>query len=480
MINTENLMNIKNHSLFMTFFNEFIELGKRLPTPNLTEVISIDECLNCKLSADVLAEAEYPDIALSRTRGYMMNIRHDIKTIEALRSIKQLYRNPLYGQISFKGDTSQDFRAYVEAHAKIGKIANTLIGGKDLDGWTFDDYEKYELKELKPLTIGLGMIEKGADYKTGQVILEKGTIITAPQQALLRQAKVKQVEIYKRIKIAVVCVAYDLEELNSDLEFLYIQDCMKSWGYEFDVIKIKPGRYEMPEIELSEEDRQISTNMKTFIDRLKEIANTYDYSIACGINIEVKNFSQLGLEKTGLLHGGEITPRVWIAGIKSRLIMGDLKRPITRENIKYYNEQGLIQATVVKQYQDRGIIHYVSGGLLDIIVNMHLCVRPILLHRIHNKPYQAKWEVGVLGHDYEHQGDQFSAILWANVSDIFYDVKPGYHRQETVPELKILELDESRQDKINFMKDCNCFIAIEFRSEERKLKKGDLFYYMKI
>lgn len=474
-----NPLHIKNNSLIASIFNNFIQLGKRLPNPNLTEVVSIDECLSCKLATDVIAEAEYPDVALSRTHGYMMNIKHDITTIEELRTIKQLSRNPEYGRILFKPDTTQDFRAYVDAHIKIGNIANTLIGGKDLDGWTFDDYEKYELKELKPLTIGLGMIEKGADYKTGQVILEKGTIITPPQKALLRQAKVTQVQIYKRIKIAVVCVAYDLEELNSDLEFAYIQDCMKSWGYEFDVIKIKPGRYEMPQIVLSEEDRQLSTDMKTLIDRLNDIANTYDYSIACGINLKNGQFSQIGLERTGLLRG-EIFP-IMSVGRKSRLIMGDLKRPRTQEYCKYYNEQGLVQATILKQYEDRGIIHYASGGLLDIIVNMHVAVRPILLHRIHNKPYQPQWEIGVLGHDYEYKEDHYNAILWASASDIFYDVKPGYHRQETVPELKIIELDESRQDKINFMKECNCFIAIEFRSEEDKiLKKGDLFYYLKI
>lgn len=43
-----------------------------------------------QLSADVLAEAEYPNIALSRTHRYMMNLKHDIRIIEELRNIKHL------------------------------------------------------------------------------------------------------------------------------------------------------------------------------------------------------------------------------------------------------------------------------------------------------------------------------------------------------------------------------------------------------
>lgn len=43
-----------------------------------------------QLSADVLAEAEYPNIALSRTHRYMMNLKHDIRIIEELINIKHL------------------------------------------------------------------------------------------------------------------------------------------------------------------------------------------------------------------------------------------------------------------------------------------------------------------------------------------------------------------------------------------------------
>ncbi|AMW78085.1 hypothetical protein AMD27_03705 [Acinetobacter sp. TGL-Y2] len=66
----------------------------------------IDECLNCKLSADVLAEAEYPNIALSRTHGYMMNLKHDIRIVEELRSIKHLQGSLEYGQKKIKADPS--------------------------------------------------------------------------------------------------------------------------------------------------------------------------------------------------------------------------------------------------------------------------------------------------------------------------------------------------------------------------------------
>lgn len=100
--------------------------------------------------------------------------------------------------------------------------------------------ETGKTEKVQDIQKGLGLIPIGSLYKKGQIVLNKNSIISHSKKALLKQAGISELSVYKMPKLAVLKVSYDLEYFNNDLEFDYIKNCMSSWGFNFDVLNIKP------------------------------------------------------------------------------------------------------------------------------------------------------------------------------------------------------------------------------------------------
>ncbi|AXQ22701.1 MoeA protein [Acinetobacter wuhouensis] len=474
-------MNIKNKKIVDQIFRQLTKINERMPNPNFTEMISIEECLGRKLAEDVQANTDYPSIALSAIDGEMFNIQHEVSTPEQIKSIDIVN---FYGALSrsenpFRLFLNKEYTSSISRYMKIGNIANTVIPTEQYSAWlgVRGDFSLKGGERLEPIQIGKGLISVGSDYKKREIILNKDTIITLTKKMLLEQAEITHVTAYKTTKFALLCVDYDLEDLNSNAEFRYIQECMKLWGFEAEIVKIKP--FFESETKIDNEDDLISTiDVKTYVKKLKDIANSYDYIVACGL-VNNKTLSRLGLMATNRFFHNDISSDSLI-GNSYRMYCGELKAPTIRKKIKFTDEKGMVRAEIQKSFDDFCVITYLPGNILDIIINMHVIVKPNILNRLYARPFQPDWKIGILTHNYNLtlKNTHDTQVLWAFVSDVHYDGKFNEMRIGSTPELKIITVENERPDMLSFMKDCNCFIPIS--GEDNPLKAGDYLYYLEI
>lgn len=477
-------MEIKNKEYINYNLWQQEQISKMMPISKLTEKIPLTESLGRKTATDIYAKHAYPSVALSKINGMMLNIKNDITTLEKYKEIKPIS----FLQILMNGENpylikeKNDYISSIAPYIKIGTIANTVISLEQYSPWFRAAYLTPEKGDvLKDIKKGTGIIDIGTDYNENDLILKKDSIITNSKKSLLRQAGLKEIEVYKKIRFAVLCVDYELEKLNKNFELQYIQDCMQSWGYDFEVIKVKPFKNVPPNSENS--DESVANNFENYSKNIKQLTQNYDYIVACGL-ANNNYFNQVGLlrsinELRKLYSQGAYNQKIQLIGNHFKLFSGPLRSPVYREDIKLYNNQGNLVVQRTMTYEDKAVMSYIPGYILDIIVNMHLIVKPTILQHMYQNPSLPEWKIGRLTLDYSVNMDEGYKykFLWAYVSHTTYDEKLRIVTKVT-PELKIIDIKNERPDMLNFINECNCFIPIT--NNEVQLKAGDYYYYIEI
>jgi molybdopterin biosynthesis enzyme len=460
------------------------QIANVMPISKLTEKVPLKESLGRKSAVDIYATCSYPSVALSKISGMMLNIKDDITTLKQYKDIKTIYflQSLMNGENPYLIKEKNDYISSIAPYIKIGSIANTVISLEQHSPWFRASYLSSEKGDmLIDIKKGTGVVDIGADYHEKDLVLKKDHIITNAKKALLRQAGVNEIEVYKKIRFAVFCVDYELENLNKNFELEYIQDCMQNWGFDFEVIKVKPFKNVPPNSETT--DESVANNFETYSRNIKQVTQNYDYIVACGL-ANNNYFNQVGLlrsfnELRKLYSQGAYNQKVQLIGNHFTLFSGSLRSPVYREDIKLYNDQGHLVVQRTMTYEDKAVMSYIPGYILDIIVNMHLLVKPTILQRMYRKPTLPEWKIGVLSHDYSFDivEEYKYKFLWAYVSHTTYDERLRIVTKE-IPELKIIKVENERPDMLSFFSECNCFIPVI--NEDMQLKAGDYFYYLEI
>lgn len=476
-------MEIVNKSYITSMLKKLESISKAMPNSGLVESISLKKSLNRKLVENIYANNNYPKVEISEIEGKLLNIKENINRLDQFKKIEKDALGILaLGENPFVVKTTNDFMSNIPAYFNIGPIGNTVITTEQYLPWFNAAFLKPNdgdiLKEIKK---GQGIISTGADYKIKDLVLKKDDVITNSKKALLRQAGIDKVNVYKDVKIAILCVDYELEYLNKNFELEYIVDCMKDWGYVFEIIKIKPFKNES--VNRSIEDAEITINFNDYSKKLKKVVDEFDYIIACGL-ANNQYFNQLGLFRS-MSFLNRFTDQgthenIQFIGNYFKMMVGDLKGPIRKENLTFFNENGIPVSHSQKKYENRAILSYIPGYILDIIVNMHIFIKPTILSRQYGQPFQPEWKIGVLSQDFDSKltnKELKNKILWAHATDIIYS-NNGEINMKEVSVIKILDMKNERPDRLDFMKDCNCFIPV--RNFEVSFKKGNYFYYLNI
>lgn len=479
-------MQIKNSNYVQRNLDQQTRISYSMPKSKFAEILDLQASLGRRLSEDIYAEREYPPVALSAINGKILNIKQDITTVEQYKEIKDRVLGVLrLGENPFEVRTDLDFIAPISEYMKVGHFANTVITLEQMLPWFnaafLSPQEGDVLVEIKK---GQGVIEPGNDYKQDKIVLAKDEVITSSKKALLKQSGVDQVIIYKDIRIAVLCVDYDLENMNNRIEFEYIQDCLKSWGYEFEILRIKPHKdTPVQNYDKTINDASIAEEFKIYIKNIQQITKEYDYIVACGL-VDNGYFHQLGLlrginELYKIYEHGAYNQKIQFIANHFKMFTGKSRTPEKRETENFFNENGLPIGQKSILYEDRAVMSYIPGYILDVIVNMHLFVKPKILQRMYGKPFLPNWKVGLLTHAYTFKIEEGykQKILWAYVTQTIYGELNRITTKE-IPELKIITVENERPDMLHFMKDCNCFIPL--LGEDHELKAGDYLYYLEI
>jgi len=252
-----------------------------------SEIIDISNALNRVIARDIDAARDLPPYNNSAMDGFAF--RHsDIKN--NLKIVATVYAGDIQEAILNQNECYR-----IMTGAKVPSDADTIVPIE------FCKVNKEFVKIQNDIKKGNALRLKGEELKVGQSIIKRGEILTYDKIALLASQGVTKVEVYKKLKIAIVASGNEIKEpwekANSDevynINSINIKMLLESYGF------------------YSDYKGKLADNLEdivNFVATLKE----YDVIITTGgISAGDADFTKEAFIKNGLkelFHGVRIKP----------------------------------------------------------------------------------------------------------------------------------------------------------------------------
>jgi molybdopterin molybdotransferase len=205
----------------------------------LKEIIGIDRALGRVLSKDILCRKNLPSFNNSAMDGF---------AIKAADAGKILRVNAVIYAGDVKEPSLKDAECYkIMTGAKVPNDVDTII--------PIENIVKYENNEVTLPEIvkkGDALRLKGEESKEGEVLFKEGEEITARTIAVLASQGIVNLEVYKKLSIAVVSTGNELKEPWENASEDEIYNCnsyavistLQSKGFDASYIKVIPDNLE--------------------------------------------------------------------------------------------------------------------------------------------------------------------------------------------------------------------------------------------
>ena len=272
----------------MVLFKEALDIAlNSVKVANKIEKLSLENLLNRILAKDIICIKDLPTYNNSAMDGYAFKYK-DINS--SLKIATKVYAGDNQKPIL------KDNECYkIMTGAKVPADADTVAPKEICE--VENNYIKVKDKIVKGNAIRL----KGEEQKKGTILLKKGTILTPAKIALLASQGISEVEVFKKIKIAILSTGSELkepwEEANEDEV------------YNINAINIKMHlmQYGFDSIYLGSIEDNLNKSIE-FLAKLKE----YDVVITTGgISSGDADFTKEAFLKNGLkefFHGIKVKP----------------------------------------------------------------------------------------------------------------------------------------------------------------------------
>lgn len=243
----------------------------------LKEIISIEDGLGRVLSQPVTCQKNLPSFNNSAMDGFAVKAEDAGKTLKVK-------------EVVYAGDVKQasldDGECYkIMTGAQVPSDADTIVPIEQII-----IYENNEVTLPDTLNKGYALRLKGEEAKEGEILFEANKEITAGMIAVLASQGIVNIEVYKKLSIAVVSTGSELKEPWEKASEDEIFNCnsygviavLKSKGFEASYIKVIPDNLE---------------DTIEFVDALK----SYDIIITSGgISMGDADFVGQAFEANGL------------------------------------------------------------------------------------------------------------------------------------------------------------------------------------
>lgn len=311
-------------------------------TTQQSEIINIKDSLNRNLSKDIKCVKNLPSFNNSAMDGFAIKAADAGKTLRVVKTI-------------FAGDNVESSLKQNECYkimtgAKVPSDVDTIIPIEDVLSYTNDEVSlKEDIKKGACLRL------KGEEQKEGNLLFEKGEIVTSSIVAVLASQGLTMIEVYKKLTIAVVSTGNELIEPWDKAKEYEIYNCntsaicalLEEKGFQSSNLGLVPD------------------SLEKSISFVKELKN-YDVIITSGgismgdADFMAEAFKQNALET--IFHGVNIKPG-------RPIMMGHMKNNINNT-----------------------FVICLPGNPLTAMVNMNLFALPVL-NKIQGSSY--------IYHDYE-------------------------------------------------------------------------------
>ena len=217
-------------------FNDAVDISlQNAQTTQLKEIIALENALGRVFSQDVTCKKNLPSFNNSAMDGFAVKAADAGKTLKVKRVI-------------YAGEVPEaslsDGECYkIMTGAQVPSDVDTII--------PIEDVVKFENDAVTlPQTLkkGSSLRLKGEEAKEGEVLFTKGEEITASTIAVLASQGIVNVEVYKKLSIAVVSTGNELKEPWESASEDEIYNCnsfaiistLKSKGFDASYIKVIP------------------------------------------------------------------------------------------------------------------------------------------------------------------------------------------------------------------------------------------------
>lgn len=181
-----------------------------------SELVAIDNALESVLSVDVVSPVAVPPHDNSAMDGYALNV----EKFNADKPLKLIGR-AMAGK-PFQGVCHENECVRIMTGGVVPDSCDSVV----MQEHCFVNGEHIRIE--KPIKQGQNIRRRGEDIQPEQVILEKGKRISAIDIALFASVGISEVEVKRKIKVALIATG---DELKTVTESLSIGDIYESNGY---------------------------------------------------------------------------------------------------------------------------------------------------------------------------------------------------------------------------------------------------------
>lgn len=450
----------------------YYRLFMQLPLGELKETIDLEAALNQVNASDVYALQDYPPHNLSAYVGWTIN-SESTQTVSKEHPLvindlyfwgQQLYRslNP------YKLELSGQNLLKIPQYTRLPKYVDAIISENDqrLD---ISDYDNKKI--IAPVSTMQGVIQQGSVIKKGDLILAKNEKISPEKLIALRRAGIKELTIYRTLRILVVSMHTFDEEHSLCEESLYVKDVLKTWGYnDVDIKLLKPQRYDSAFNSLKKEkdpalEETLTTDWESYNHFFEDHIPNFDVMILCthknvgGSVFSIGKIAAFDPSSTALNYETRFIPASEMSILKSLP-----RKPPVRETVQLYDDQGNHRGSKTVTTEDKTTIINLPGDMQDIALLMHLIVKYILNKHIPDflSNIFLKGQI-----NQEIETDQKKKkLLW------------GKYQLHDDGQYSIEIIEKQCSYQIEPFLNANCIVIIPFA--EQPIQANEIVYFMKI
>lgn len=169
------------------------------------EKVSLMQALGRVTSEDVYAKENVPDFSKSTVDGYAVHAADTQGAGESIPVILHLVEEVQMGEAPVHVLESGEC-AYVPTGAMLPEGADAMVMIEHTEPFQED------IAVYQSVSEGRNVIQRGEDVSEGTKVLQEGTLIRPQEVAILASIGVQEVEVYTRLKVAVISTGDELLE----------------------------------------------------------------------------------------------------------------------------------------------------------------------------------------------------------------------------------------------------------------------------